>query len=203
MALTRKMLRAMGIEDEKIDQIIEAHTETVDGLKAERDENKSAKEQADTLTAQVESLKKQLEASGNKGDDGAAEKYAELEKEFEAYKSQIEGEKAHALKAKLYGDLLEANGIDPKRRNKIVQVTDVDALAVEDGKLVDAEKLGEDAKAEWSEFILKQKTSGAEVATPPTGGGEKTYTMDEIKNMSAKEINANWDAVKRALATKE
>ena len=34
MALTRKMLKAMGIEDDKIDQIIEAHTETVDGLKS-------------------------------------------------------------------------------------------------------------------------------------------------------------------------
>ena len=33
MALTRKMLRAMGIEDEKADEIIEAHAETVDALK--------------------------------------------------------------------------------------------------------------------------------------------------------------------------
>jgi hypothetical protein len=33
MALTRKMLKAMGIEEEKIEQIIEAHAETVDGLK--------------------------------------------------------------------------------------------------------------------------------------------------------------------------
>ena len=32
MTLTRKMLKAMGIEEEKIDQIIEAHAETVDGL---------------------------------------------------------------------------------------------------------------------------------------------------------------------------
>ena len=30
MALTRKMLKAMGIEDEKADEIIEAHAETVD-----------------------------------------------------------------------------------------------------------------------------------------------------------------------------
>ena len=37
MSLTRKMLKAMGIEDEKIDQIIEAHTETVDALKEQRD----------------------------------------------------------------------------------------------------------------------------------------------------------------------
>ena len=37
MSLTRKMLKAMGIEEEKIDQIIEAHSETVDSLKAVRD----------------------------------------------------------------------------------------------------------------------------------------------------------------------
>ena len=33
MALTRKYLTALGIESEKIDEIISAHTETVDGLK--------------------------------------------------------------------------------------------------------------------------------------------------------------------------
>ena len=37
MALTRKFLKALGIEDEKVDEIISAHTETVDALKAERD----------------------------------------------------------------------------------------------------------------------------------------------------------------------
>ena len=35
MALTRRALKAMGIEDEKIDEIITMHTETVDGLKAD------------------------------------------------------------------------------------------------------------------------------------------------------------------------
>lgn len=40
VALTRKMLKAMGIEDEKVEQIIEEHVESVDGLKAERDRYK-------------------------------------------------------------------------------------------------------------------------------------------------------------------
>ena len=35
MALTRRALKAMGIEDEKIDEIITMHTDTVDGLKAD------------------------------------------------------------------------------------------------------------------------------------------------------------------------
>jgi hypothetical protein len=35
MALTRKFLSALGIEAEKIDEIISSHTETVEGLKDE------------------------------------------------------------------------------------------------------------------------------------------------------------------------
>ena len=35
MALTRKLLKGMGLTDEQVDTIIEAHTDTVDGLKAE------------------------------------------------------------------------------------------------------------------------------------------------------------------------
>ena len=35
MSLTRRALKAMGIEDEKIDEIITMHTDTVDGLKAD------------------------------------------------------------------------------------------------------------------------------------------------------------------------
>ena len=41
MALTRKFLSALGIEADKIDEIINAHSETVDALKEERDNFKS------------------------------------------------------------------------------------------------------------------------------------------------------------------
>ena len=44
MSLTRKMLKAMAIEDEKIDQIIDAHTETTESLKEERDNYKESAE---------------------------------------------------------------------------------------------------------------------------------------------------------------
>lgn len=33
MAVTRKLLKGMGLTDEQLDTIIEAHTDTVDGLK--------------------------------------------------------------------------------------------------------------------------------------------------------------------------
>ena len=68
MALSRKMLRAMGIEDEKIDQIIEAHTESIDALKEQRDQYKADAEKLPALQKKLE----ELEAAG---DDGYKQKY--------------------------------------------------------------------------------------------------------------------------------
>ena len=52
--LTRKMLKAMSIEEEKIDQIIEAHTETTESLKAERDKYKESAEKVSDLQSQLD-----------------------------------------------------------------------------------------------------------------------------------------------------
>ena len=54
MAITRKGLKAMGLGEEQIESIIDAHTETVDRLK---DELKTAKADAEELSA----VKKELE----------------------------------------------------------------------------------------------------------------------------------------------
>ena len=64
LALTRKMLKAMGIEDEKIDQIIEEHVESIDGLKAERDRYKTGAEEAEGLRKQLEEAKAAGEGAG-------------------------------------------------------------------------------------------------------------------------------------------
>ena len=57
MALTRKYLKALGIEDEKIEQIIEAHTETVDGLKNERDGFKASADKLAEVQKELDGLK--------------------------------------------------------------------------------------------------------------------------------------------------
>ena len=41
MALTRKLLKGMGLTEEQVETIIDAHTETVDGIKKERDTYKA------------------------------------------------------------------------------------------------------------------------------------------------------------------
>lgn len=91
MALTRKLLEGMGIEDKAIESIIEAHSDTVTGLKAERDKYR---EQA----AKVPDLQKQLEeASTAKSDDGEWErKFTEVSQAFEDFKAQVASDRAEA-----------------------------------------------------------------------------------------------------------
>ena len=54
MSLTRRALGAMGIESEKIDQIIELHSETVDGLKSQISEYKSKSEKMQEMSKELE-----------------------------------------------------------------------------------------------------------------------------------------------------
>lgn len=57
MALTRKFLKALGIEDDKIEQIVEAHAETVDALKDERDSYKAKAEEAAETQKELDTMK--------------------------------------------------------------------------------------------------------------------------------------------------
>ena len=82
MALTRKFLKAMGIDEEKVEQIVEAHSETVNGLK----------DQLAGLRADAEKLpdvQKELDALKAAGDGGFEEKYQAEHRAFEEYKSQV------------------------------------------------------------------------------------------------------------------
>ena len=87
MSITRKFLKGMGLTDEQVDTIIEAHTETVDGLKADVDKYREdaiklpdvQKELNDLKAAGDGGLQKQLDDLQKKYDDDAAAHKTELE----------------------------------------------------------------------------------------------------------------------------
>lgn len=162
LALTVKLLKGMGIDDEKIEAIIAAHTETTDGLKADRDKFKKQAEQVPDLQKQLE----EAEAASGSGDEWQ-QKYEDEHQAFEDYKVQVATEKAEADKAQAYRGMLMAAGIDPKRIDAIMRVTDLSQVEMEDGKLKDTEKLQESAKQEWADFVVKSNTQGSNPATPP------------------------------------
>ena len=104
MALTRKYLKAMGIEDEKIDQIIDAHTETVDGLKADIAKYKGEAEKLPAVQKELDDLKAA-------GDDGWKEKHDTVKKEFDEYKADIAAKETKGAKEKAARAYFESKNI--------------------------------------------------------------------------------------------
>ena len=182
MALKRSFLTAMGIEADKVDEIINAHMETVEGLKAERD---SLKEKADKYYAE----KKKAEDLAQKvkdleGKDDYKEKYDALKGEFDSYKSNIENEKTTASKTKAYKDMLKEVGISEKRIDSIIKVSDLSGIKIaEDGTIEGVEDLKKKAADEWADFIEKSATKGADVKKPPVNAGTGAKTKEDIMNI--------------------
>lgn len=182
MALSRKFLKALGIEDEKIDQIIDAHSETVNALKDEMADYKAKAEGADSTKKELDKLKAEIkEAEEKNGKDPYKVKYEAVKEDFENYKKDVEAKETKANKEKLYTELLKEAGVADKRIAAILRVSDLDKIEVEaDGKLKDAKELTKSIKEEWADFITKTESKGAETATPPGSTGGKTMTKDDI-----------------------
>ena len=180
MSLTRKMLKAMGIEDDAADEIINAHAETVSSLKKQAEEAQANSGNAQELQKEVEELKKQLEAAGT---DEYKAKYEEEHKAFEDFKTGVEQAKTEREKKAAYRKLLENAGVGAKQLDAVLRATDLSSVEMEDGKFKDEDKLTEAIKSDWAAFIPATGTQGADPATPPNGGASEP----DISQMSAKE----------------
>lgn len=165
MALTRKMLKAMGIEEEKIDQIIEAHTETVDALKADRD---SYKKDASAL----KDVQRELDELKAKGDDGWKEKHDKVKKEYEEYKSDVEGKQARETKEKATRAYFESVGITGKNLEIAIRGSraEIDGLEMDGEKIKDTASLKALVDGDFASLVTTTTTKGASTATPPAGG---------------------------------
>lgn len=165
MALTKKMLRAMGIEDDKADQIMDAHTETVDALKEQREQYKADAEKLPAVQKQLDQAAADLESAGK---DPYKVKYDALKEEYAQYKAGQQAKEARSAKEGAYRELLKAAGIPDKRLDAVLRVSDIDALELgEDGKPKDADQLTARIKTEWADFIPTTTEQGAQTATPP------------------------------------
>ena len=175
MSLTRKMLKAMGIEEEKIDQIIEAHSETVDSLKADRD---SYKEDAEKL----KDVQKELDDLKAKGDDGWKEKHDRLKEEFDQYKNDVQAKETKAAKEAAYRAILKDANLSEKGIEKAIKYAEWDKIELgEDGKLKGANDHIKAVRDEWAEYVTTTTTTGAKTSTPPANNGGKTgKTKEEI-----------------------
>lgn len=176
MALTRKMLSAMDIPAEKIDEIINAHTETVNALKEEREKLQKEYDEFKEQNKENANAKKELEQANSelekiKG-EGWEDKYNKLKSEHDTYKADVEAKATKAAKEKAYRKLLKDAGISDKRIDSVIKVSDIDSVKLDkEGNIEDADKVTESVKTEWADFITTTGTKGADVSNPPANGG--------------------------------
>ena len=175
MALSRKLLKGMGLTDEQVDTIIEAHTDTVDGLKADVSKYKTDAEKLSEVQKELDELKA-------KGDDGWKEKHDKLKEEFDKYKTDVQAKETKAAKEAAYRAILKDANLSEKGIEKAVKYADWDKIELgEDGKLKGANDHIKAVREEWAEYVTTTTTTGAKTSTPPANNGGKTgKTKEEI-----------------------
>lgn len=181
MAFTRKFLSALGIEQDKIDEIIQAHTEVTDALKEERDKYKEDAGKLPEIEKQLNELKEQVT-----GEDPYKEKLEKLQKEYDDYKADVEAKATTAKKEKAYRSLLKEIGIQDKRIDSVLKISAEKIAKIEfddDGNIKDGDKLKEALAKEWEDFIPTTKTDGVTTANPPANTGKNTMTKEEIRKI--------------------
>ena len=165
MALTRKFLAALGIEAEKIDEIVNAHSETVEALKEERDSFKDKAEKYDKAQKDLEVANKTIE-------------------DLDKYKKDTEAAKTKATKTDKFKAILKEIGISDKRIESVIKVSGsaIDGMKYDkDGNIEGLEDLKKSLTEEWSDFIVKDAGAhGADVNNHPANNGGAVKTKEEI-----------------------
>lgn len=162
MALTRKMLEAMGIETDKAELIIAAHTETVDALKAQRDNYKTEAEKLPGVQAELDGYKN--------GEDYKAK--------YDTLKSQIDGEKAQAAKETAARAYLKEKGITDEKSLKLAMrgaTAEIAGITLKDGKIEDTKSLDALLSGDFSGLITQTTTEGTQTDNPAGTSGGKNY----------------------------
>lgn len=171
MGLTKKFLQSMEIPDSKIELIFEEYSNAIAGITADRDKYK---EQADKLA----SVEKELVKAQAKAEEleTVSEQLKKVRAEYADYKAGVDADKVKAVKEKAYRQLLQETGISEKAIDKIIKVTDLAGVEIDDKNNVkDKTEIVKNIKNEWSDFIITQTERGAEVANPPANTGGSTF----------------------------
>ena len=192
MALTRKFLASLGIESDKIDEIIDAHTSTVDALKNERDTFKADAEKYKADAEKLPAVQKELDAARKNDKSEFEQKYNDEHAAFEQYKKDVANRETKAKKEAAYRALLKESGISEKRIDSVVRVSDIDGVELDDeGKIKNSDTMKENIKKEWADFVTTQEDKGADTKTPPGNSGGRNDGANSRAAQLARQYHEN------------
>jgi chromosome segregation ATPase len=170
MALTKKMLKAMGLTDDQIEQIFDGHEESLNVQRETISDIKNKLEKAEAETERLKNVEKDLLKANAKIEEAeeTAKKLKSLRDEYDSYKAEVVKKATKESKGKAYRKLLSAAGIPEKRHDSIVKLTDLDAVEMdESGNITNAKDLSKNIAEEWADFIVTKSEQGSSVPTPP------------------------------------
>lgn len=202
-ALTRKFLSSMEIEENKIEEIIKAHTDVVTEIKDERDSYKGQVEEFKSKASELETVKAELDQLKEEAKDRDKSPYkkkyeeevqakealqADLDKlkaEYDGYKNDVSAKESAATKREAYRELLTEAGVSNKRLKAVLKIAEADGKLdgiefEEDGKVKGSEDIVKAIKADYDDYIVSTSVTGAETATPPANIGGNGMTKEDI-----------------------
>ena len=178
MSLTRNYLKTLGLNDDQISAVIDAHSETVTALNTKYSELEtkynSAKESADrlpTVQKELDELKKSDFKSKFEAEQSA----------HNALKESISREKAHTAKEKAVRAYYEGKNIKGNNLTIAMRGTDLDRLQLDDsGNLADTAALDALVDGDFKPLVTARRTvsSGGTLA----GHAEQNPTPNETMN---------------------
>lgn len=201
MSLKRSTLSAMGIEKEKIDEIIAAHTETVNGLKEKIEEYEEAARKLPKVEQELADLKNKVKESEDADKSSKAEleklqkKYDDLKSEHDTYKADVESKETRKAKEEAYKAILKDAGIPEKHYAKIIKYSNVDDVEIgDDGKIKTAADILKSIKEEWGDHVETQGQNGTDTSTPPANDGGSNPGISKAKQLANKYAEEHYGA---------
>ena len=179
MALKRSFLKGMGLTDEQCDSIIEAHAETVDGLKADLARYKESAGKAEQLQKDLEKANADLESAKK---DGWKDKHDKVKKEFDDYKAGITAKETKAAKEKAVKAYYESKNITGDNLTIAMRGSgaEIEGIELDGDKIKDTAALDALVGGAFSKLVSTTTRTGAQTSTPPNNTGGGSMTKDQI-----------------------
>ncbi len=174
MALKRTFLEGLGLEDKQIQAIVDAHTETIEGLKADLNKYKADAEKLPTVQKELDDLKAA-------GDDGWKEKHDAVKKEFDDYKANIAAKETKATKEKAVKAYFESKNIEGANLNLAMRScgAEVDAVELDGDKIKDTKALDALISGDFASLVTKPGVR-VDMGARLNNNGGKAVTKEDI-----------------------
>ena len=166
-------MKNLGLTDEQVDTIIEAHAETVDGLK-----EKLAKAEADAATLEaVTKERDELKAGGD-----FKKKFEDEHKAFEDFKKGITAKETRAAKEKAVREYLTSKNITGGNLDIAMRglSAEIDAAELDGEKIKDTKALDDLIGGTFKGLVVTSTVTGTQTANPPANGGGGKLTKADI-----------------------